>query len=292
MRQKIHAIILAIIGLLAVTTIATIAFNGWEYYAASLQDRPFHPQHDLLKPTGLFGHGFGIAGTLLILSGVILYSSRKRLRVFSGFGSIRYILHIHMLLCLFGPALVLLHTSFKFGGLVAVSFWSMTAVAASGVIGRYLYVQIPKEISGNSLSIVELQKEFTALGEAIKTGLASDGSILEKLDAIARPPDSAGKMGLMGALRFFVVSDLTRRTKQRLLFQRLQTRTGDPAGIRHLRHLAGRRIVLGRRIAFLEQIQQLFHYWHVIHLPFSIVMFVILAIHVGVAIVFGYRWIL
>jgi hypothetical protein len=196
-----------------------------------------------------------------------------------------------MLLCLFGPALVLFHTTFKFGGLVAVSFWSMVAVVASGVIGRYLYVQIPKEISGNSLSIVDLQKEFTALGEAIKAGLATDGSILQKIDAIARPPDSPGSMNLLDVLRFFVISDLTRRTKQRLLFQQLRRRTDDPAAIKRLRHLASRRIVLGRRIVFLEQIQQLFHYWHVIHLPFSIVMFVILAIHVGVAIVFGYRWI-
>ena len=291
MQQKIHVLILSVIGFLAVTTIATIVFNGGEYYTIPIQDRPFHPQHDSLKPTGLFGHGFGIVGTILILSGVTLYSSRKRLRVFSGLGNIRYILHIHMLLCLFGPALVLFHTTFKFGGLVAVSFWSMAAVVASGVIGRYLYVQIPKEISGNSLSIVELQKEYTALGEAIKIGLARDGSILEKIDAIARPPDSPGSMGLLDVLRFFVVSDLTRRTKQRLLFQRLQNRTEDPAAIKRLQHLASRRIVMGRRIAFLEQIQQLFHYWHVIHLPFSIVMVVILSIHVGVAIVFGYRWI-
>jgi hypothetical protein len=291
MRQTIHVLILIVIGFLAVTTIATIAFKGGEYYSTSLQERPFHPQHELLKPTGSFGHGFGIVGTILILSGVTLYSSRKRLRVFSRFGNIRYILHIHMLLCLFGPALVLFHTTFKFGGLVAVSFWSMVAVVASGVIGRYLYVQIPKEISGNSLSIVDLQKEFTALGEAIKAGLATDGSILQKIDAIARPPDSPGSMNLLDVLRFFVISDLTRRTKQRLLFQQLRRRTDDPAAIKRLRHLASRRIVLGRRIVFLEQIQQLFHYWHVIHLPFSIVMFVILAIHVGVAIVFGYRWI-
>jgi hypothetical protein len=291
MQRKIHVLVLVVLGFLAVTTIATIAFKGGEYYTTPLQERPFHPLHEDLKPTGPFGHGFGIVGTLLILSGVTLYSSRKRLRIFSGFGNIRYILHIHMLLCLFGPALVLFHTTFKFGGLVAVSFWSMSAVVASGVIGRYLYVQIPKEISGNSLSIMELQKEFAALGEAIKAGLATDASILEKIDAIARPPDAAGRMGLLGVLRFFVVSDLTRRTKQRLLFQRLRNRADDPAAVKRLRHLATRRIVLGRRIAFLEQIQQLFHYWHVIHLPFSIVMVVILFIHVGVAIVFGYRWI-
>jgi len=58
-----------------------------------------------------------------------------------------------------------------------------------------------------------------------------------------------------------------------------------------VRTLATRRIILTRRIAFLQQFRQVFYYWHVVHLPFSIVMFLILFVHVGVAIAFGYTWI-
>jgi hypothetical protein len=37
--------------------------------------------------------------------------------------------------------------------------------------------------------------------------------------------------------------------------------------------------------------KQIFHYWHVVHLPFSVIMFVILLIHVAVTVAFGYTWI-
>ena len=48
---------------------------------------------------------------------------------------------------------------------------------------------------------------------------------------------------------------------------------------------------LGRKIEMLETMHNLFRYWHVVHLPFAIVMLIIMLIHVGVTILFGYRWI-
>ena len=48
---------------------------------------------------------------------------------------------------------------------------------------------------------------------------------------------------------------------------------------------------LNRRIERLLLMQNLFRYWHVAHLPFAIVMLVIMIIHVVVTIIFGYRWI-
>jgi hypothetical protein len=37
--------------------------------------------------------------------------------------------------------------------------------------------------------------------------------------------------------------------------------------------------------------QNLFRYWHVAHLPFAFVMLIIMIIHVGVTLTFGYHWI-
>ena len=51
------------------------------------------------------------------------------------------------------------------------------------------------------------------------------------------------------------------------------------------------KLVLQRRIKILLSMQRLFKYWHVAHLPFAIIMFLILIVHVGVAVVFGYNWI-
>jgi hypothetical protein len=48
--------------------------------------------------------------------------------------------------------------------------------------------------------------------------------------------------------------------------------------------------LLDRRIQVWHQIQRLFHYWHVFHKPFAIVMYIVMGIHIVVAIWTGYGW--
>ncbi|MBI3405443.1 MAG: hypothetical protein HY046_08300, partial [Acidobacteria bacterium] len=52
------------------------------------------------------------------------------------------------------------------------------------------------------------------------------------------------------------------------------------------------RVTLIQRSLVLLQVEKLFFYWHAIHLPFTAIMFVTLAAHIGVALWLGYRWIL
>jgi len=291
MGTTIHKIyVLSLLGICALSTIV-IGLYGSNYYSTSLEERPFHPLYDTLKPTGLAGHGYGIIGTVMISFGVVMYSSRKRVRSLGSLGKLKHFLEFHIFLCLLGPILVVYHTTFKIGGLVAVSLWSMTAVVLSGVVGRYFYVQVPKGIQGHELSVADLQKENTRLAEYLSKQFGLSSDFIGRIDALALPPLRGARMTLMEVINFFIVNDLTRRSKLRKMFARLE-RQGLHAGALHqLRTIASRKIVLTRRIAFLEQFKQIFHYWHVVHLPFSIVMFLILFVHVGVAVAFGYSWI-
>jgi hypothetical protein len=50
-------------------------------------------------------------------------------------------------------------------------------------------------------------------------------------------------------------------------------------------------ISLNRKIDRLVTMQNLFKYWHVVHLPFALVMLIIMVIHVIVTVTFGFRWI-
>jgi hypothetical protein len=50
-------------------------------------------------------------------------------------------------------------------------------------------------------------------------------------------------------------------------------------------------LILSRKIELLDTMQNFFKYWHVAHLPFALVMLVIMIIHVAVTLVFGYKWI-
>ena len=49
------------------------------------------------------------------------------------------------------------YTAFKFGGIISIGFWSMTAVVISGIVGRFIYLQIPRSIQGKELSIDDLE---------------------------------------------------------------------------------------------------------------------------------------
>ncbi|MEI7982264.1 MAG: hypothetical protein WCI71_11475, partial [Bacteroidota bacterium] len=159
-----HKIYLTILVVIVAAALIALCILGFSYYNVPLEERFFHGNHNLLKPGGIGGHGFGIFGSLFMIFGMVSYMIRKRIRALSRLGVLNYWLEFHIFLCTLGPILVLFHTSFKFGGLVAVSFWSMVAVFASGVIGRYIYIRIPRTIEGRELSLNEVRDLKTNIG--------------------------------------------------------------------------------------------------------------------------------
>ena len=140
-------VILAMLYATAIGAFVYFLILGGSYYLTPLLERPRHAGYSVFRPAGRLGLVFGIAGTAMLTS-LLLYSVRKRTKLFGKLFRIKYWLQIHILFGVAGPLFILLHTSFKLNGLVSVSFWSMIAVACSGVFGRYLYIQIPRNISG------------------------------------------------------------------------------------------------------------------------------------------------
>jgi hypothetical protein len=61
--------------------------------------------------------------------------------------------------------------------------------------------------------------------------------------------------------------------------------------MRHILTLVNNDVKLNRKIERLDTMQNLFKYWHVIHSPFALVMMIIMVVHIGVTIAFGYKWI-
>ena len=80
---------------------------------------------DIFRRRGL------LIGGLALMLAMHGYSLRKRLPLMSRLGSLTTWLEFHIFCGFFGPVLITLHTSFKIDGLVAVSYWSMAAVAMS-----------------------------------------------------------------------------------------------------------------------------------------------------------------
>jgi hypothetical protein len=154
-----------ILFLLAIGFLAFIAvgIHGFDYYTTPKSDRAFRPDYAEMKPSGYFSHGLGVIGATMITVGVALYSSRKRIRALWNLGRLSSWLEFHIFLCLVGPVLVIYHTTFKAGGIAAISLWTMLSVAASGIVGRFLYVIIPRNIKGSQLNSQQNNEEFYRL---------------------------------------------------------------------------------------------------------------------------------
>jgi hypothetical protein len=283
-----HKLFLFTMGFIAVSAFLVLAYYGADYYKTNLQERFYHGQNELLKPSGNIGHGLGITGSFLMLFGVFSYMARKRIRLFSRVGILKHWLEFHIFLCTLGPILVLYHTSFKFGGLVAISFWSMVAVVVSGVIGRFIYLQIPRTIEGREMSLNDLNRLKSDIFHDIENKIKFNPEIVSYLNEAlqVKSPEFNGS--------FFSNIRPQLRYEKNLVAQirlKLKSENISRKEFKTVMRMVRGEIVMNRRIAWLSTMQDFLRYWHVAHLPFALVMLVIMIIHVIVAVIFGYKWI-
>jgi hypothetical protein len=140
---------------MAILLIAGVGIYGESYYRLDAAQRPFSPKHVLLRPNGSIGLWLGVLGATMFLI-IFLYPIRKRWAWFRSKGNTRHWLDFHVLVGLSAPFIIALHASFKFRGIAGMAFWIISAVALSGVIGRYLYAQIPRSLNAAELSMQEV----------------------------------------------------------------------------------------------------------------------------------------
>jgi len=164
----------------------------------------------------------------------------------------------------------------------------MVAVFLSGIIGRFIYLQIPHTIEGRELSLNEVRGMKTDVAVVLKNSYKMDdetynilvNSFKKKVGLYRKNPIIRyignyfrDRKTLNNVRRVIKYIELTGKEKKMIL------------------GLIKDDINLNQKIERLDTMQNMFRYWHVIHSPFALVMLVIMLIHVAVAVVFGYRWI-
>ncbi|MBP1683462.1 MAG: hypothetical protein H6Q27_1026, partial [Ignavibacteriaceae bacterium] len=112
MNKTLHLIYIGSFFVVGIAVLILLGINGYQYYSTPIEERFFDPSHAALKPSGGWGHGFGIIGTLMMIFGVAIYMVRKRSRKLFTFGYLKHWLEFHIFLCTVGPLLVLYHTAF------------------------------------------------------------------------------------------------------------------------------------------------------------------------------------
>ena len=269
-------------GLLA-TGFVLFRLGGLEYYRTALPLRGYEKDHRMLRAGGPAGHSLGIIGTGFLIM-TLPYLLRKKVKRLHKVGTMKGWLEFHIFCGIFGPVLITLHTTLKFNGIVSVAYWSMVLVVASGFVGRYLFVRIPKTIRGKELDRSELEQRALELKEKLYATLPP--SLIENIETLER--DSLALVSERHSLGARLAGGFRVRRQMAEIRREVRRVELPPGVLEETLELVRERALLLRRIVLLNRRKELFAAWHIFHKPLVYVMFLILVVHVAVALYFGY----
>ncbi len=292
-----HRILILLLLAVAGAVTAALLFYGWDYYRLNAPMRPLSSMHSRLKPSGSVGLKLGFIGFGLFAL-VYLYPLRKRWTWLSRQGKAKNWLDFHMVLGLVAPVFITFHCAGKTQGFAGMAYWTMIALAASGLVGRYFYTQIPRTLDAATMTLKQMQELSKDLIEQMGSQNVVSSSDIAGLFGL---PDveEVQRMSLLGALYKMIVWDLLRPMR----IWSLRRRKGDAharlwtvGGILRSRQrdlelaisLVSKQAALAKKIVFLSKAERVFFLWHVIHRPFSLSFALFVVIHIGVVMSLGY----
>ena len=296
--EKGHRTRLFLAWMLALAVVLVIGGYGYDYYLLGAAQRPFSPKHELLRPSGSIGIKLGMLGVLMFFL-IYLYPLRKKWGWLGRQGNSRHWLDFHIVLGTAAPVIIAFHSSFKFGNIAGMAFWSMMMVTLSGFVGRYLYSQIPRGLSAAELSKKELEEREEAMRRDLEEQKRTFGFSVDALYHLPTPQRVAST-SLVGTVLSMFLIDFKRPFKASWV--RLHQAGFGPwlfslCGLLPTRdHKLERAIrvtqmhsTLSKHILFLSRTQRVFQLWHVIHRPFSYAFAILAILHIAIALFMGYR---
>ena len=296
--EKGHRTRVFLAWMLALAVVLVIAGYGLNYYTLSAAQRPFSPKHQLLRPSGTIGINLGMVGVLMFFL-IYLYPLRKKWGWLGRMGNSRHWLDFHVVLGTAAPIIIAFHSSFKFGNIAGMAFYSMLMVTLSGFVGRYLYAHIPRGLRAAELTMKEIKEKEEALRKELAEQESTFGFHVEALSELPTPAEVAKTPMIASLLSMFLI-DFKRPFKASVVrlreagffpwlfscFGLFATRNQK---LERAIRVAQKQASLSQSIAFLTRTQQIFQLWHVVHRPFSYAFAILAVLHIGIALFMGYR---
>ena len=224
------------------------------------------------------GYWLGVAGGIAMLV-VFAYPLRKRVRFMRTWGPAKSWFVVHMACGIGGPLVVLVHSGFHIGSINAgVATISMLLVAASGIVGRFVYVRIHHGLSGAHWTLAELQALIGASDAQVRSRLAFAPGVETRLHAfhtLLVRPQAGGFERLALFLSAPVHAFAARRRCRRDLTIALKARSAAVGWDRsqYRRALAKSRQLVDdyveavQRASQLSAYERIFSWWHILHVP-------------------------
>jgi hypothetical protein len=239
------------------------------------------------------GYWLGIAGAVAMLA-LLIYPFRKRFRSLRFLGSVPAWFRLHMALGMLGPSLILLHCNFRSESLNAsVALNAMLIVAASGLIGRFLYSHVHSTLSGKRMAATTFFDELTPGGGIAhaNTFFGLSQRSLARVSAVTKnaltPP-----RGILRAIGHASLVRWQTRQLSRSLSREIRARNAELVRVeaaprRQLRQArrdfeqdVADHLAAVRKAAGLAIYERLFSLWHFLHLPLFMMLVIAAIVHV------------
>ncbi|HTR55789.1 MAG TPA: 4Fe-4S dicluster domain-containing protein [Kofleriaceae bacterium] len=211
----------------------------------------------------------GLVGTGLMVIAAV-YPIFRRISLFRWLASNTMWFDFHFMAGTIGPMFIILHSALKLDTWVSAAFWSMVIVVISGVLGRYLYTQVPEMSSGVELEELDHERAFQAYRPRLPVPMAEIDRELGEQRAHAQKV--ARSQGVVRALQWLLFQDVYRVPRTLARRGRLKQLGVDRKTRKELARRAARMIVITRRQVVAGKAQLLLHSWKKVHVPFTIIL--------------------
>jgi hypothetical protein len=278
-------LIAPVLTLVVLTALGVALYRrGHGFYETTGETRLDHPEVGTLKPSGIIGQGYGVVGTVLIFTN-LLYLVRRRLAKLS-VGSLRAWLNVHVLSGLAGSLLVVFHSTFQLRSPIATATAiSLGVLVATGVIGLYIYRLLPKP------GLLRFQARLAEVESVVPTFAKRVRESLATTNCTTLPPNTSLPRALAMVPRWTLEARARRRAVEQAAAEdpmiRRVGRDERPliqSLIHELADLAAAEIDSSAASALMRS-------WRSLHGFMAIGMVLSVSVHIGVAWLYGYRWI-
>lgn len=231
------------------------------------------------------GYFLGIMGGSMMLL-MLLYSLRKRIRFMRSWFATKYWFRMHMMFGVLGPTLILYHSAFKLGSTNSnVALICMLVVAASGLVGRYIYRQIHFGLYGSKTTAEQLKTDFLSSRSEIDALLkihpdfeqklfVIDTSDLDKKQNIISQFLKLFTFSITGRIAYYsAVRNLSKTIRLIQKNENWDKRTTKKF-FREAKNTLAVYYATIRKIVGFQFYERMFSLWHVLHIPLFIMMII------------------
>ena len=237
------------------------------------------------------GYWIGVVGAVMMVL-LFTYPLRKHFNFARNWGRVKWWFLVHMILGIAGPALILLHSTFRVGSInAAVALYSMLAVAGSGIVGRFIYARVNRGLRGEQSGLNELRDRAGLQQADAKSRLAFaprvEARLAEFEAAVSNTKPSwaahTRQVFWLPIQQWLVYRQCAAELKTVLERFKKKNNWSQADWQRHERHskeLVSLYLNAVTRVAQFTAYERLFSLWHIVHIPFVYSLIISALVHV------------